>query len=272
MQYKYTVLTNTTIGSFMALLDSNIVLISLPTIIRELPQMNAFEGLWTIIGYQLITATLLLTFGRLADLYGRVRLYKLGFAIFTVGSATCSIAVNGPMLVASRLLQGTGAALLFSNSAAIVTDAFPATERGKALGINQVAGVAGSVSGLVLGGILTGLLGWRSIFWINIPIGIYATLRAHTHLKELVGVPKGERLDPIGNLLFALGLSVLLLGLTLGAITGWTLTDDMAITAGLLMLVAFLAVERRVSSPMIDLSLFRIRMFGAGILACTRHR
>lgn len=267
MQYKYTVLTNTTIGSFMALLDSNIVLISLPTIIRELPQMNAFEGLWTIIGYQLITATLLLTFGRLADLFGRVRLYKMGFAIFTVGSATCSIAVNGPMLVASRLLQGTGAALLFSNSAAIVTDAFPATERGKALGINQVAGVAGSVSGLVLGGILTGLLGWRSIFWINVPIGIYATLRAHTHLKELSGTPKGERLDPVGNLLFALGLSVLLLGLTLGAISGWTLIDDMAITAGLFMLVAFLTVERRVSSPMIDLGLFRIRMFGAGILA-----
>jgi EmrB/QacA subfamily drug resistance transporter len=267
MQYKYTVLTNTTIGSFMALLDSNIVLISLPTIIRELPEMNAFEGLWTILGYQLITATLLLSFGRLADLYGRVRLYKTGFAIFTIGSATCSVALNGPMLVASRLLQGTGAALLFSNSAAIVTDAFPPNERGKALGINQVAGVTGSVSGLVLGGILTGTLGWRSIFWINIPVGIYATYRAHTHLKELSGRPKGEKLDPIGNSLFAIGLSVFLLALTLGAISGWNHMDYLALGVGVVMLVSFLVVETRNSSPMIDMKLFKIRMFSAGILA-----
>src|SRR5256885_15156297 len=167
MQYKYVVLTNTTIGTFMALLDSNIVLISLPTIIRDLPGTTTIEGIWIILGYVLVTASLLLTIGRLADLYGRVRLYNLGFAIFTIGSGLCSLAPNGQSLVLFRLVQGIGAGLIFANSAAILTDAFPVAERGRALGLNQVAGTAGALIGLVAGGGLHPLLRGATSFWVS---------------------------------------------------------------------------------------------------------
>jgi MFS family permease len=265
LQYKYTVLTNTTVGSFMSQLDSNIVLISLPTIIRELPGTTTFDGLWVIMGYMLVTATLLLTFGRLADIYGRVRLYNLGFAVFTIGSAFCSIAPNGSSLVIFRLIQGTGGALIFSNNAAILTDAFPPTERGRAIGINLVMGVSGSVIGLVAGGILADTLGWRSIFWINLPVGIFATAWAYAKLKEL-GTIQRERLDPLGNGLFAGGLSVFLLGLTLGAIAGYTALEIGLMVFGAVMLVSFVYVELKVQSPMMDLALFKIRAFTAGML------
>src|SRR5438132_437295 len=219
MQYKYVVLTNTTIGTFMALLDSNIVLISLPTIIRDLPGTTTIEGIWIILGYVLVTASLLLTIGRLADLYGRVRLYNLGFAIFTIGSGLCSLAPNGTSLVLFRLVQGIGAGLLFANSAAILTDAFPVSERGRALGLNQVAGTGGALIGLVAGGVLTALLGWQSIFWINVPFGVFATIWAYARLKELGARPGREKLDPAGNLLFAGGLSLALL--SVGPISGY---------------------------------------------------
>ena len=266
MRYKYVVLTNTTIGSFMSQLDSNIVLISLPTIIRELPGTTTFDALWVIMGYILVTATLLLTFGRLADIYGRVRLYNVGFGVFTIGSALCSVATNGISLVIFRLIQGVGGALIFSNNAAILTDAFPATERGKAIGINLVFGVSGSVIGLVAGGVLTTALGWRSIFWINIPVGIFATSWAYARLKELSSLQR-DRLDPIGNTLFAVGLSVFLVGMTLGAISGFTLVEDVMMAVGLFMVVIFVYTELKVASPMMDLSLFRIRPFAAGMLS-----
>ncbi|MDA4133873.1 MAG: MFS transporter, partial [Thaumarchaeota archaeon] len=172
MEYKYVVLLNTTIGAFMSQLDGNIVLISLPTILRVLPGTSTFDGIWIIMGYTLVTATTLLTIGRLGDIFGRVRLYNLGFAVFTIGSGLCSISPNGVFLVFMRLVQGLGAALIWANNAAILTDAFPVTERGRALGINQVAGVSGSILGLVAGGVLTTFFGWRSIFYVNVPIGI----------------------------------------------------------------------------------------------------
>jgi EmrB/QacA subfamily drug resistance transporter len=214
----------------------------------------------------LVTATLLLTFGRLADIYGRVRLYNLGFAVFTIGSAFCSIAPNGSSLVIFRLIQGTGGALIFSNNAAILTDAFPPTERGRAIGINLVMGVSGSVIGLVAGGILADTLGWRSIFWINLPVGIFATAWAYAKLKEL-GTIQRERLDPLGNGLFAGGLSVFLLGLTLGAIAGYTALEIGLMVFGAVMLVSFVYVELKVQSPMMDLALFKIRAFTAGMLS-----
>jgi len=266
MRYKYVVLTNTTIGSFMSQLDSNIVLISIPTIIRELPGTTTFDALWVIMGYILVTATLLLTFGRLADIYGRVRLYNLGFVVFTIGSALCSIAPNGISLVIFRLIQGVGGALIFSNNAAILTDAFPATERGRAIGINLVFGVSGSVLGLVAGGVLTATLGWRSIFWINIPVGIFATSWAYAKLKEL-SASQRDRLDPLGNILFAAGLSIFLVGMTLGAISGFTVIDNSMMILGLLMVVAFVYAETKVQSPMMDLTLFKIRPFSAGIVS-----
>ena len=267
MQYKYVVLTNTTIGVFMALLDSNIVLISLPTIIRDLPNTTTFDGIWVIMGYTLITATLLLSFGRLGDIYGRVKLYNLGFAIFTIGSGLCSVSPSGTSLVLFRLVQGTGGALVFANNAAILTDAFPPTERGRAIGINQVAGTAGSVLGLVAGGVLTALLGWRSIFWINLPVGVFGTTWAYFRLKELGVRAQGERLDPLGNGLFAVGLSVFLVALTFGALSGWSFSFVAAMVAGLIFLAGFGFVEFSVKNPMMDLSLFRIKVFTAGIVS-----
>ena len=265
MQYKYVVLTNTTIGAFMAVLDANIVLIALPTISGDL-RASPFESVWIIMGYILVNASLLLTFGRLSDIFGRVRLYNLGFAVFTIGSALCSISPNGISLVLFRLVQGSGGALIFSNAAALLTDVFPPTERGRALGLNQVAGTFGSVLGLALGGILAGsFLGWRSIFWINIPFGTFATLWAYSKLREVSEPRRGEKLDPIGNVLFAAGLAVSLVGLMLGALVGWSITFVGAMGAGVLCIAGFVYVEARVRYPMMDLSLFRIRAFAAGM-------
>lgn len=267
MEYKYVVLTNTTIGAFMSQLDGNIVLISLPTMLRELPGTSTFDGIWIIMGYTLVTATALLTIGRLGDVFGRVKLYNLGFAVFTIGSGLCSISPDGTFLVFMRLLQGFGAALIWSNNAAILTDAFPATERGRALGINQVAGVSGSILGLVAGGVLTTVLGWRSIFWINLVPGVFATVWAYKRLKDLNPRLKGEKLDPLGNILFASGLTAFLVGLTLGALAGFDYLDVALMVSGVVVLVAFGLAESRIKNPMIDVRLFRIRPFTAGALA-----
>jgi EmrB/QacA subfamily drug resistance transporter len=267
LQYKYVVLTNTTVGAFMAVLDSNIVLIALPTISSDL-RASPFESIWIIMGYILVNASLVLTFGRLSDIFGRVKLYNLGFAIFTVGSGLCSIAPSGLTLVVFRLVQGCGGALIFANAAALLTDAFPPTERGRALGLNQVAGTFGSVLGLALGGILAGsFLGWRSIFWINLPAGTFATLWAFFKLKETSQPRRGEKLDPVGNVLFAVGLATFLFGLMFGAISGWSPLPLGAMAAGVLCIVGFAVAERKVKFPLMDLSLFRIRAFASGMAA-----
>ena len=247
----------------MSQLDGNIVLIALPTITRDL-HASPIDALWVLMGYILMTAVTLLTIGRLADMYGKVRLYNAGFAIFTIGSGLCSLSQTGTMLVGFRLVQGMGAALIWANNAAILTDAFPPTERGRAIGVNLVAGVSGSVIGLILGGILTTSLGWPSIFWINLPIGAFATLWAHAKLHEL-GTFKHERIDLAGNLLFGGGLTLFLAGLTIGSLTGWTLYDIASIILGLAMLVSFGLVEVRIASPMMDLKLLKIRPLTAGI-------
>jgi EmrB/QacA subfamily drug resistance transporter len=249
----------------MSQLDSNIVLIALPTITRDL-NATPFDALWVIMGYILMTAVTLLMIGRLADIYGKVRLYNTGFAIFTVGSGLCSLSLNGTMLVGFRLVQGIGAALIWANNAAILTDAFPATERGRAIGINLVAGIGGSVIGLVLGGILSASLGWQSIFWINLPIGAFATYWAYRKLHEL-GTRRYEKLDLSGNLLFAIGLSLFLVGITLGSLVGWTSIEVTLAFVGLVLFGFFLLVERHVTAPMMDLTLFKIRPFSAGIFS-----
>jgi len=268
MEYKWRVLTNTTVATLMSAIDGNIVLISLPTIGRELPGTNATLLLWILLGYSLLTAVVLLNFGRLSDIFGRVRLYVLGFAVFTVGSAMCGLSQTGLELVLFRLVQAVGAGFLFSNSAAIITDAFPPNERGRALGVNQVSIVAGSVAGLVLGGVITSTIGWRWIFYVNVPIGILATLRARSTLRELARPETTARIDWVGNIIFAGGLTVLLLGVTLGALG--QVSDRLAISfvvAGLVLLVGFIWVELRETSPMLDLRLFRNRQFGASALA-----
>ncbi len=268
MEYKWTVLSNTTLGTLMASLDSNIVLISLPTIARSLPDTTILDLLWILMGYTLVTAAVLVNFGRLSDMFGRVRLYTIGFAVFTAGSALCSLSQIGPELIAFRLVQGVGAAFLFSNSGAIITDAFPEKERGEALGINQVAIVAGSVSGLVLGGLLTYTIGWRSIFYVNIPIGIIATIWAHHNLKELAVIKRGQKIDIVGNVSFAGGIGLILTGITFYATASAGLKTVIAmIVGGIIIFLSFIAFELRTDHPMFDLKLFRIRLFAAGNFA-----
>ena len=268
MEYKWVALSNTTLGTLMASLDTNIVLIALPTIARELRGTSFFDLLWILLGYQLVNGSLLVNLGRLSDMYGRVRLYTFGFALFTAASALCSLAQSGEQLVAFRLLQGVGSAFLFSNSAAIITDAFPAAERGKALGINQVALVIGSVLGLVMGGVLTTVAGWQSIFYVNIPIGVFATAWSHYRLKEVAVIRTDEKIDVLGNITFAGGLATVLAAITLEPVSLLSF-DQFVLLLGLgaSLLVAFVFIERRVKEPMLDLSLFRLRLFNAGAVA-----
>jgi EmrB/QacA subfamily drug resistance transporter len=268
MEYKWRVLSNTTIATLMAALDTNIVLISLPTIGRQLPGTTPTSLLWVLLGYSLLTAVVLLNFGRLSDIYGRVRLYVLGFAIFTIGSLLCGLSQTGLELVGFRLVQAIGAGFLFSNSAAIITDAFPPNERGRALGINQVSIVGGAVAGLVLGGIITSTIGWRWIFFVNVPIGVIATLRARADLRELHAPEARPQIDWLGNLVFAVGLTLILLGVTLGALGQLTEVAGLAVTiVGIGLIGAFVYIEAKVPAPMLDLRLFRNRQISTSLLA-----
>jgi EmrB/QacA subfamily drug resistance transporter len=250
----------------MASLDRNIVIIALPSIANEL-HTSLITLVWIAIGYWVVTASMLLTFGRLADMFGRVKLYNLGFALFTIGSGLCCVSQTGEQLILFRIIQALGAAFIFSNSSAILSDSFPESERGKALGINQISIVVGSVMGLVIGGALTSYFGWRSIFWINIPIGIFATIWAFSKLKEL-GTIKKEKIDWLGNLLFAGGLIAILLGITFGSFHLLNIFEiTMFILAGISMLVLFYKNEKKVSFPMMDLSLFKLRLFTSSNIA-----
>jgi EmrB/QacA subfamily drug resistance transporter len=264
--YKWTVLSNTTLGVLMTSLDGNIVLIALPKIAADLPGTTLFDLIWVIIGYQLITASVVINFGRLGDIFGRVRLYTFGFALFTAGSALCALSTSALELITFRMIQALGGAFLFANSAAILTDAFPVNERGKALGTNQVAIVIGSVLGLVLGGVLTALWGWRSIFIVNIPIGIFATLWSHYRLKEVGTLNKGIKVDIPGNVTLVTGLATFLLGITLAALS-LDLTSILLIIIGVACFISFGVIETHVSQPMFNFSLFRIRAFSGGNVA-----
>lgn len=250
----------------MASLDRNIVIIALPSIANEL-HTSLITLVWIAIGYWVVTASMLLTFGRLADMFGRVKLYNLGFALFTIGSGLCCVSQTGEQLIVFRIIQAFGAAFIFSNSTAILSDSFPESERGKALGINQISIVVGSVMGLVIGGALTSYFGWRSIFWINIPIGIFATLWAFSKLKEL-GTIKKEKIDWLGNLLFAGGLIFLLVGITFGSFHLLNIFETILfILAGISLLLLFYKNEKKVSFPMMDLSLFRLGLFTSSNIA-----
>jgi EmrB/QacA subfamily drug resistance transporter len=265
INYKWTALSNTTIGTLMASLDTNIIIIALPTIASDI-HISLLTLLWIVLGYSLVTASILLNLGRLSDMFGRVKLYNIGFIIFTTGSALCSLSQTGEQLLLFRIVQALGAAFLFSNSAAIITDAFPENERGKALGINQISIVVGSVMGLLVGGFLTSSLGWRSIFWMNIPIGVFAIIWSHTKLREL-GTIKKEKIDWIGNATLSIGLILILAGLTFGPfqiLNNIPFGMYSLIIAGLSLIGLFVFVERTVIKPMIDLSLFKIRSFLGG--------
>ena len=264
MDYKWVALSVTVVGSFMASLDSNIVVIGLPTILKEL-NATIVHGIWIITGYSLMMTILALVLGRLADLSGRVRLYNLGFAIFTVGSLFCALSQNGEQLVISRFLQGTGAALLAVNSVAIITDAFPRGELGMGLGTNIMAMNIGAIAGFTVGGVMITSFGWRSIFLINVPIGIFGTIWGYLRLKEIRVKPIGEKFDFAGSILYCVGLSTILLALTIGDPLS---ARNLAILAGgLAFFVVVIFVELRQKYPTLDLSLFKIRAFAAGTIA-----
>ncbi len=278
--YKWIALTNTTLGVLMASIDISIVLISLPAIfngihINPLAPGETNYFLWILLGYMVVTTTLLVTFGRISDMFGRVRLYNLGFAIFSVGSIllwlTPGTGSTGALeLILFRLIQGTGAGFLFANSAAILTDAFPTNQRGLALGINQVAAILGSVIGLILGGILS-YFSWRLVFLVSVPVGIIGTVWAYLMLREVATIREHQKIDWAGNITFALGTTILLLGITYGiepyggSPTGWGNPLVIgALVTGILLLTAFICVELHASDPMFRLALFKIRMFAAG--------
>ncbi len=277
--YKWTALSNTTLGMFMATLDASIVLISLPAIFRgidldPLTPSNIGYLLWMLMGYLVVTAVLVVTFGRLGDMFGRVRMYNGGFAVFTAASIALSLTPGhggsaAMWLIVWRVVQGVGGALLMANSTAILTDAFPARERGRAMGISMVAGIAGSFIGLIAGGLLADV-DWRLVFWVNVPFGLFGTVWAYAKLRE-VGEQKRTAIDWWGNVTFAAGLIMILLGITYGLQPagghnmGWTSPWVLfELVGGVVLLLVFAVIELRVSEPMFHLELFRIRAFTAG--------
>jgi MFS family permease len=281
-RYMWTALTNTTAAMFMSALDGSIVLIALPAIFRgihldPLAPGNIAYLLWMIMGYRLVQAVLVVTVGRLGDMFGRVRIYNAGFAVFTFASILLSfdpfVGGHGAMwLIGWRVLQAVGGSMLMANSAAILTDAFPAERRGFALGINQVAGLGGMFIGLVAGGLLAAW-DWRAVFWVNVPVGVFFTVWAYRTLRD-TGHRGGGRIDWWGNVTFAVGLSAVLIAVTLGLqpygghAMGWTNPMVLGlIGGGLALLAAFVVIESRVAAPMIQLSLFRLRAFTFGNLA-----
>ena len=264
-RHQKVVLINTTIGALMASLDASIMTVSLPTIARDL-HTGVGLMLWIMMGYTVMITALLLPFGRLADIHGRVKLYGIGFIVFTLSSALCGFSPSGTFLLVGRLIQGIGAALLWSNSTAILTDAFPRQGRGFALGINQVAALSGSVGGLLLGGVITATLGWRWIFFVNLPIGLFGAVWTFVALSEIATTDRGERFDWSGMALFVVSIVLLLLGLT-EIIEGHPALVPWLMGAGGLGLLWFVWVESRASSPMIDLRLFRNRLFAFGNLS-----
>ncbi|MDW5613576.1 MFS transporter [Mycolicibacterium sp. D5.8-2] len=280
--YKWIVLSNTTLGTLLATINASIVLISLPAIFRgiglnPLAPANISYLLWMLMGYLVVTAVLVVPFGRLGDMFGRVRIYNVGFAVFTVAAIALSfdpfhLDGGAIWLIAWRVIQGIGGAMLMASSSAILTDAFPANQRGMALGVNMVAAVAGSFLGLLVGGVLSEWH-WQAIFWVGVPIGLAGTVWSLRSLVE-IGVRTPGRLDWAGTLTFGIGLTVLLIGITYGiqpyggSTTGWTNPWVLgSIAAGLALLVVFCVVELRVAQPMVNVRLFRSAAFGMGNVA-----
>jgi MFS family permease len=281
-RYRWVALANTTAAVFMSVLDGSIVIIAMPAIFRgihldPLAPGNIVYLLWMIMGYRLVQAVLVVTVGRLGDMFGRVRIYNSGFAVFTFASVLLSFdpfyGSRGALwLIGWRVLQAFGGSMLQANSAAILTDAFPPERRGFALGINQVAGLTGMFVGLVAGGLLASL-DWRAVFWVNVPVGIFGTVWAYRRLRE-TSRREGGRIDWWGNITFAVGLGSVLTAVTYGIqpygghTMGWTSPFVGALLGvGLALLAAFVVIETRVAAPMIELSLFRIRAFTAGNVA-----
>ncbi len=281
-RYKWIALSNTTLGVLIATVDASIVIISLPAIFRgigldPLAPGNIGYLLWMILGYLLVSAVLVVALGRAGDIFGRVRMYNAGFAVFAVASLALSLdpLTRGPgalWLIGWRVVQAFGGAMLTGNSAAILTDAFPARQRGMALGVNQITALAGQFLGLLAGGLLA-TIDWRAVFWVSVPIGLVGTVWSYRSLRE-IGARKRARIDWLGTLTFTAGTGTLLAAITYGIQpygghpTGWTNPLVLAgLSGGVVLLVLFGLIETRVAEPMFRLGLFRIRAFAAGNLA-----
>jgi len=280
--YKWIALSNTTLGVLLATLDASITLIAMPDIFRgihldPLVPSNSFYLLWMILGYMVVASVLIVSLGRLGDMFGRVRIYNLGFLIYTIASLLLTIdwmtgREGATYLIVWRIVQGIGGACLLANSAAILTDAFPVNQRGMALGINNIVGVSGMFVGLVLGGLLAPI-NWRLVFLISVPVGIFGTVWAYLKLEER-SEPRRRPIDWWGNLTFAVGLICIMVAVTHGIRpygshpTGWSSPTAIALLAGgVVCLIAFWVVEKRVADPMFRLELFRIRAFTFGTLS-----
>ncbi|MEV6876564.1 MFS transporter [Amycolatopsis sp. NPDC051128] len=281
-RYKWIALSNTTLGMLIATINSSIVLIALPDIfkgigINPLEPANTSYLLWMIMGFLVVTAVLVVSFGRLGDMYGRARMYNLGFAVFTASSIMLAVTwfdgdAAALWLIGWRIVQGVGGAFLMANSSAILTDAFPANQRGLALGMNGVAAIAGSFLGLVVGGVLAPV-DWNLIFLVSVPFGVIGTIWAYLKLHD-TGVRKHARMDWWGNITFAVGLVTVLIGITYGiqpygsSPTGWGSPFVLScLIGGLAVLVVFVIIESKVDNPLFRLSLFRIRSFTWGNVA-----
>lgn len=280
--YKWIALTNTTLGTFMATINSSIIIISLPAIFRgvginPLAPGNVGYLLWLLQGYMLVMAVLVISLGRLGDIMGRVKIYNLGFAVFAFASVALALdpfhdGGGALWLIIWRLVQGVGGAMLFANSSAIIVDAFPTEQRGFATGINQVAAIGGSFIGLIGGGLLS-IGDWRMVFWVSVPFGVLGTIWGYRSLRDN-GVRAQARIDWWGNITFAIGLTALLSAIVYGIqpygshAMGWTSpTVISGFAIALIFLTIFLGIELRIESPMLNLRLFRIRAFAMGSVA-----
>ncbi len=281
-RYKWIALSNTTLGVLIASVDGSIVIISLPAIFRgigldPLAPGNIGYLLWMILGYLLVSAVLVVALGRLGDMFGRVRMYNYGFVIFSLASLALSLdpLTGGPgalWLIAWRVVQAFGGSMLTANSAAILTDAFPARQRGMALGVNQITALAGQFLGLLAGGLLA-TIDWRAVFWVSVPIGVIGTVWSFRSLRE-TGERRAAKIDWVGNITFTAGTGIILAAITYGIQpygghpTGWTNPLVLGgLILGVALLVTFCVAETRIAEPMFRLGLFRIRAFAAGNIA-----
>ena len=281
LNYKWVVMINVIMSALMSSINGSITLISLPAIFNgiHIDPLNSFQYLlWILMGYSLVSATLLLGFGRLSDIYGRVKLFKVGFLIFTVGSILLYLTpgtgdAGAIEIIIFRIIQAVGAAFLMANGSALLTDAFPVSERGKALGINMVAFMSGQFIGLLLGGILA-IYDWRFVFLVSVPFGLLGTIWSFLKLKEISWKDPNKKIDIIGNVVFVASITSILLGITYGLMPygndamGWNNPwVIMAMVIGFILLAVFPFIENRVENPMFRMDLFKVKMFSYANLA-----
>ncbi|MGC8674521.1 MAG: MFS transporter [Thermoprotei archaeon] len=259
---RWTVVSVTTLGTLMSAIDSTIVILGIPLIMQSI-HANLIEMAWVIMGYILMSTSLVLAIGRIGDNYGRIKVYEMGFLVFTLGSALSGLSFNGAELVTFRFVQGIGGAMMIGNSWALISEAFPENERGKAFGINSIAWGVGGVVAPIIGGVIITYLGWRYIFYVNVPIGLFAVLWARFRLKGFVEVKKKETFDILGAALFTIFISLLIIAITMSIGVGWDFLNSAILFASFLVLFTFFFVETKVNSPIFKFNLFKNRVYFA---------